>query len=182
MDEFMMSTKLIGILFVLIVLNIAAGTVASVLIEGDPFDKKFFVTGIIKAFVACIALIALAYVFGVVDLSALGFEPQTAISSGIAVYAAKLLRNVTKLIGIGKQKDELSELLSHFDGISKEEEKAAEHEIIESVTEIINNAIDSSDNATAEEEQAEEIVEQERQIELEADSKDSDIVSDEAVG
>ena len=130
MTEFLLSTKLVGVLFILIVLNIVSGTVASVMIEGEPFDKQFFVTGVVKAFVACIAMIALAYVFGVVDLTPLGFEPKTAISSGIAVYAAKLLKNVSKLIGINinNKANVLSSFLSPINIISPKEEAEKKEE------------------------------------------------------
>ena len=61
------------------------------------------VKGLVKAFTACSALIIVAYVCTIIDLSGLGFKPQTAITSGILVYSAKLIRNAMGLLGLNKE-------------------------------------------------------------------------------
>lgn len=140
---FVEAVKLIGILLATIVMYIVAGLTANIFICGDKFDVKILFTGIIKAVIACISLIVLAYISSsdIIDLSSIGFQPKTFISSGILLYASKLLSNVAKLIGIGKKTDVTSEELA-----SKVEEvlfSKASKKITEKKNEVIdeNNAV-----------------------------------------
>lgn len=92
--------KNLPILFLCIVANIAAGTLASVSIDKISFDKKKLVDGIARAAVVAVGVIVLAFAFDRLDLSSLGFTPATVVSTGIVVYAAKLGTNVIKLLGL----------------------------------------------------------------------------------
>lgn len=88
------------ILFLCMAGNIAAGTLASVTIDKIKFDKTTFINGICKAIVAGVGIIILAYAFDKIDLSALGFQPNTVVNAGIIAYAAKLGINVIKLLNL----------------------------------------------------------------------------------
>lgn len=88
------------ILFLCMAGNIAAGTLASVTIDKINFDKTTFINGICKAIVAGVGIIILAYAFDKIDLSALGFQPNTVVNAGIIAYAAKLGINVIKLLNL----------------------------------------------------------------------------------
>lgn len=88
------------ILFLCMAGNIAAGTLASVTIDKIKFDKTTFINGICKAIIAGVGIIILAYAFDRIDLSALGFQPNTVVNAGIIAYATKLGINVIKLLNL----------------------------------------------------------------------------------
>ena len=88
------------ILFLCMAGNIAAGTLASVTIDQIKFDKVTFINGICKAVIAGVGIIILAYAFDKIDLSSLGFQPNTVVNAGIIAYAAKLGGNVIKLLNL----------------------------------------------------------------------------------
>jgi len=98
--EFIDVLVLIEVLFTIVVTYIIAGTAEGVLIDGEAFDPKKLARGILKAITACGSLIVIAYAFTVVDLRTLGFYPNTVITSGIAVYAAKLIGKAMHLLGL----------------------------------------------------------------------------------
>lgn len=121
--------KNLPILFACIVANIAAGTLASVTIDKISFDKKTLIDGIVRAIVVAVGLIILAYAFDRVDLSGLGYTPATVVSTGILVYAAKLLTNIVKLIGLSDKfpnigtKNRLSKIESQLNTIEENQTK-----------------------------------------------------------
>ena len=88
------------ILFLCMAGNIAAGTLASVTIDQIKFDKVTFINGICKAIIAGVGIIILAYAFDKIDLSSIGFQPNTVVNAGIIAYAAKLGGNVIKLLNL----------------------------------------------------------------------------------
>lgn len=88
------------ILFLCMAGNIAAGTLASMTIDQIKFDKVTFVNGICKAVIAGVGIIILAYAFDKIDLSSIGFQPNTVVNAGIIAYAAKLGGNVIKLLNL----------------------------------------------------------------------------------
>lgn len=100
--HFVELTKLIAVLYAVVVGYILTGIANNCLVNGEPFDIKVLIKGIIKTLTACVSLIIVAYVCTIIDLSGLGFEPQTAITSGIIVYTAKLIRNAMGLLGLTK--------------------------------------------------------------------------------
>lgn len=89
------------ILFLCMAGNIAAGTVASTAVDKIEFDKSTFINGIVRAIITGIGLIIIAFAFDRVDLSGIGYTPSTVITTGIVVYATKLLVNIIKLLGLG---------------------------------------------------------------------------------
>jgi hypothetical protein len=100
--HFVELTKLIAVLYAVVVGYILTGIANNCLVNGEPFDIKVLIKGIVKTITACVSLIIVAYVCTIIDLSSLGFEPQTAITSGIIVYTAKLIRNAMGLLGLTK--------------------------------------------------------------------------------
>lgn len=94
--------QLIEILFAIVVAYIIAGIAEGVLVNNEKFDIIKLRNGILKALTACISLIVISYAFTVVDLSNLGFYPKTAITSGIAVYAGKLISKAMELLGLNE--------------------------------------------------------------------------------
>ena len=80
--------------------NIAAGTIASTTVDKIEFDKKKFIDGLVKVIITAIGLIILAYAFDKIDLSSIGYTPNTVITTGIVVYSTKLLFNIIKLLGL----------------------------------------------------------------------------------
>lgn len=121
--------KNLPILFACIVANIAAGTLASVSIDKISFDKKVLIDGIARAIIVAVGVVVLAYAFDKVDLSGLGYTPATIVSTGILVYAAKLLGNIVKLIGLSDKfpnistKNRLSKLESQVITIEENQSK-----------------------------------------------------------
>jgi hypothetical protein len=103
--DFVEVLQLIEILFAVVVAYIVAGIAEGVLVNNEKFDIIKLRNGVLKALTACASLIVISYAFTVVDLSNLGFYPKTVITSGIAVYAGKLVAKSMELLG-------LSELLS----------------------------------------------------------------------
>lgn len=101
---FIEAVKLIGLLLAIIVMYVISGIVNNVLVKGQDFEFKRLIVGITKAVVACASLIVLAYLSStdLIDLSTIGFQPKTFVSSGIIFYGSKLLSNITSLIGINK--------------------------------------------------------------------------------
>ena len=102
-SEFLELLKLILVLFAVVDGYILTGIANNCLVNDEPFELKKLVKGLVKAFTACSALIIVAYVCTIIDLSGLGFKPQTAITSGILVYSAKLIRNAMGLLGLNKE-------------------------------------------------------------------------------
>lgn len=89
------------ILFLCMAGNIAAGTIASTTIDKIAFDKTVFINGVVRALITAIGLVIIAFAFDRVDLSGIGYTPSTVITTGIVVYATKLLVNTIKLLGLG---------------------------------------------------------------------------------
>jgi hypothetical protein len=100
--EFIELTKLVGLLFSVVAGFVLTGIANNCLVKDEPFEGKRLVKGLVKAFTACAGLIVVSYVCTIIDLSGLGFEPKTAITSGILVYSAKLIRNAFGLLGLSK--------------------------------------------------------------------------------
>lgn len=100
--SFLELLKLIMVLLAVIVGFTLTGIANNVLVKGQAFDYRILIKGLVKTLTACAGLIVIAYVCTIIDLSGLGFEPQTAITSGILVYSAKLIRNAFGLLGLSK--------------------------------------------------------------------------------
>lgn len=88
------------VLCVLILANIALGTLNSLAVEKIQFDKKRMINGVLKAVAAVAAVFSLAYAFDTIDLTSLGFSPMTIVSTGIIVYAVKVGINLVKILGL----------------------------------------------------------------------------------
>jgi hypothetical protein len=91
---------LVCVLFAVVIAYIIAGIAEGVLVNGEKFDTKKLFNGILKAATACGSLIVISYACTIVDLSNLGFYPKTAITSGIVVYAGKLIAKSMELLGL----------------------------------------------------------------------------------
>ena len=89
--------------------------------NGEKFEFSILIKGICKTLTACLSLIIVAYVCTIIDLSSLGFQPQTAITSGILVYSAKLIRNAMGLLGLNKEGKEDKDNIDPLSKIKKEE-------------------------------------------------------------
>lgn len=128
--HFVELTKLIAVLYAVVVGYILTGIANNCLVNGEPFDIKVLIKGIVKTITACVSLIIVAYVCTIIDLSSLGFEPQTAITSGIIVYTAKLIRNAMGLLGLTKngKEDKESVLTSNPIFYNKAEEELKEED------------------------------------------------------
>ena len=100
--QFVELTKLIIVLSAVVLGYILTGIANNCLVNDEAFEVKILIKGIVKTLTACVSLIIVAYVCTIIDLSGLGFEPQTAITSGIIVYTAKLIRNAMGLLGLTK--------------------------------------------------------------------------------
>ena len=100
--HFIELTKLIAVLSAVVLGYILTGIANNCLVNNEKFEISTLVKGIVKTLTACVSLIIVAYVCTIIDLSGLGFEPQTAITSGIIVYTAKLIRNAMGLLGLTK--------------------------------------------------------------------------------
>ena len=130
-SEFVGVLHLICVLFAVVIAYIIAGIAEGVLVNGEKFDTKKLFNGILKAATACGSLIIISYACTIVDLSNLGFYPKTAITSGIVVYAGKLIAKSMELLG-------LENLLSKatrkkLDDIKVEDEPVVEEEETDTV-------------------------------------------------
>lgn len=110
------------ILFLCMAGNIAAGTLASVTIDQIKFDKVTFINGICKAVIAGVGIIILAYAFDKIDLSSIGFQPNTVVNAGIIAYAAKLGGNVIKLLNLTNLVSKNATLTKKVDALATEVE------------------------------------------------------------
>lgn len=110
------------ILFLCMAGNIAAGTLASVTIDQIKFDKVTFINGICKAIIAGVGIIILAYAFDKIDLSSIGFQPNTVVNAGIIAYAAKLGGNVIKLLNLTNLVSKNATLTKKVDALTAEVE------------------------------------------------------------
>ena len=110
------------ILFLCMAGNIAAGTLASVTIDQIKFDKVTFINGICKAIIAGVGIIILAYAFDKIDLSSIGFQPNTVVNAGIIAYAAKLGGNVIKLLNLTNLVGKNATLSKKVDALTAEVE------------------------------------------------------------
>lgn len=90
--------KYLPVLFLCIAGYMITGVLASTTIDKISFDKKYFLNGIVKVVVISVSIIILAYAFEIVDMSSIGYTPVTIVSTGIVVYATKLLKNIIKLL------------------------------------------------------------------------------------
>lgn len=90
--------KYLPVMFLCIFGYMITGVLASTSIDKISFDKTYFINGIVKAVVVSVSVIILAYAFEIVDMSSLGYTPVTVVSTGIVVYATKLLKNIIKLL------------------------------------------------------------------------------------
>ena len=116
MPEFVEIVKLIVVLFAVIVGYTFTGIANNCLVKNEKFDIIVLIKGLAKTLTACLSLIIVAYVCTIIDLSGLGFQPQTAITSGIVVYSAKLIRNAFGLLGLsknGKDEEGISNILTN---------------------------------------------------------------------
>lgn len=112
--QFVEITKLIAVLAAVIIGYILTGIANNCLVNGEKFEFSILIKGICKTLTACLGLIIVAYVCTIIDLSSLGFKPQTAITSGIIVYTAKLIRNAMGLLGLNKEgKEDKNNILTN---------------------------------------------------------------------
>lgn len=88
------------ILALLFLSNILLGTVYNTSIQDLGFDKYKFLNGIKKALSVGLSFIALAFVFDTVDIGGDVLTPQLIMTSALATYAAKVVINLTKILGI----------------------------------------------------------------------------------
>lgn len=95
--------KLLPILFACMAGNVVAGTLASMTIDKFKFNPVRFFDGIARAIVAGVCVLILAYASKIIDLSAIGYQPVTIVSTGIILYATKMAKNLIKLIGLSDQ-------------------------------------------------------------------------------
>ena len=90
--------KYLPVMFLCIFGYMITGVLASTSIDKISFDKTYFINGVVKAVVVSVSVIILAYAFEIVDMSSLGYTPVTVVSTGIVVYATKLLKHIINLL------------------------------------------------------------------------------------
>lgn len=97
--------KLLGLLAISVIANMAGGIYVNVGIKNYKWDWKTFVHGIVKAICIGIMFLALAYVLEQIpSLSeTIGVEPKAMIVSAIAIYAGKVVNHLTSIFGLEKK-------------------------------------------------------------------------------
>lgn len=98
------SLELLVLLGVAVMANICCGMYVNIGVKGIKFDKKVFVSGIVKALCVSASFLGVSYIiYKVPDLSAaIGIEPKAMIISGIAVYASKAIVSLCNILGVSK--------------------------------------------------------------------------------
>lgn len=111
--------ELIILLAIVVADNVLGGVYVSLSMDNFKFDLKKFFNGVLKALCVTAMLYGLSYVvYKLPSLrETLGVEPKAMIVSGIAVYAAKVAGQLTKILGLKKEniKPEEKEDVNHTD-------------------------------------------------------------------
>ena len=92
--------KLLPILAIAISMNIVACLYYSIGTKELSFSWKKFISGIFKASIVAYLFIGMAYCFESTDLSSLGVEPMSIMTSAIALYVGKAGITLAKILGI----------------------------------------------------------------------------------
>lgn len=94
--------KSLIILGLLMICNILLGTINSLAVDKIKFDKVRMINGISKATGIAIGAFTLAYAFDQFDLSNIGYNHMTILSTAIFIYAIKCMKNIVKALGLEK--------------------------------------------------------------------------------
>lgn len=99
------SIKLLILLTLVAIANMAGGIYVNVGIKNYKWNWKTFVRGIVKAICVGIMFLALAYVLEQIpSLSeTIGVEPKAMIVSAIAIYTGKVVNHLTSIFGLEKK-------------------------------------------------------------------------------
>lgn len=92
--------RLLPVLGIVMLINIALGTYSNIKIEKFSFDIKKFFAGIIKAVIIAASAVGLSYAFTVIDLSSIGVTPETIITAAIIGYAKKDIDNFARYLNV----------------------------------------------------------------------------------
>lgn len=97
--------KLLALLAISAIANIAGGIYVNVGIKNYEWDWKTFVQGIIKAVCVGVMFLVLAYVLEQIPSLAetLGVEPKAMLVSAIAIYVTKVVGHITSIFGFEKK-------------------------------------------------------------------------------
>lgn len=92
--------KLLPVLIIAVIMNVAAGTWYNVNISNIVFDKSKLINGIIKAAIICAMFIGTAYCFDATDLSGIGITPIAIMNAAIILYVGKAVMSLSKILGV----------------------------------------------------------------------------------
>lgn len=88
------------VLFVAVIMNIAAGTYFNVGKKNFKFSFKKLASGVIKAVIVGGMFIGTAYCFEATDLSSIGVTPNFVMLSAISLYVGKAIVSLGKILGV----------------------------------------------------------------------------------
>ncbi len=91
---------LLPVLFVAIMMNIAAGIYYNIGTKKLCFRWTTLIAGIMKAAIISCIFIGAAYCFEKTDLSSAGLTPVFVMTSAIVLYVGKALTSLGKILGI----------------------------------------------------------------------------------
>lgn len=92
--------KLLPVLGVAILMNIASGLYYNIGTQKLKFEWNVLFSGIIKAAIVVFLFIGTAYCFEATDLSSIGVTPVFVMMSAITLYVGKALVSLGKILGI----------------------------------------------------------------------------------
>lgn len=92
--------NLLPVLFIAIILNVAAGIYYNIGNRNMGFDIKKLLTGLIKAFIIAAIFVGTSFCFEATDLSSIGITPMFMMTSAITLYVGKALTSLAKILGI----------------------------------------------------------------------------------
>ena len=98
--------KLLPVLSVAIMLNIATGTWYNIDVTKIKFNKRKFLNGLFKALIVSLSFIGLAYIVSAVPQIAeqLPMLPTVVMISAIALYTVKATLSLMKILGVNTSK------------------------------------------------------------------------------
>lgn len=92
--------KLLPVLAIAIIMNIAAGMYYNIGTEKFRFDKTKLISGVIKGMIVAGLFIGSASCFEAIDLSSIGLEPRMIMIAAITIYVGKSLYCLAKILGV----------------------------------------------------------------------------------
>lgn len=92
--------KMLPVLFIAIIINIAAGIYYNIGNMHMAFDIKKLLAGLIKAFIIAAIFVGTSFCCEATDLSSIGITPMLMMTSAITLYVGKSLKSLAKILGV----------------------------------------------------------------------------------